>query len=67
MKVDVNATLDSNVLKMLIDHFNYSINDINSYDELTEEEKKIIDRELFYSITTSSDDKIEYTTNIKRN
>jgi hypothetical protein len=56
MKVDVNATLDSNVLKMLIDHFNYSINDINSYDELTEEEKKIIDRELFYSITTSSDD-----------
>lgn len=56
MKADVNATLDSNVLKMLIDHFNYSINDINSYDELTEEEKKIIDRELFYSITTSSDD-----------
>ena len=56
MKVDVNATLDSNVLKMLIDHFNYSINDINSYDELTEEEKKIINRELFYSITTSSDD-----------
>lgn len=56
MKADVNAMLDSNVLKMLIDHFNYSIKDINSYDELTEEEKKLIDRELFYSITTPSDD-----------
>lgn len=56
MKADVNAMLDSNALKMLIDHFNYSIKDINSYDELTEEEKKLIDRELFYSITTPSDD-----------
>lgn len=54
--IDINSVINSEVLKMLIDHFNYSIKDINSYNELTEEEKKIIDRELFYSITTSSDD-----------
>jgi hypothetical protein len=36
---------------MLVKHFNYSIRDINSYDELTEEEKKFIDKDLFNKIT----------------
>ena len=39
------------VIKMLIDHFNYSINEINSYDELTESEKEFISKELFDKIT----------------
>lgn len=53
MKVDIDAIIDSDVLKMLIDHFNYSIKDINSYDELTDDEKMIIDKELFYKVTIS--------------
>ena len=48
MKVDIDAIIDSDVLKMLIDHFNYSIKDINSYDELNDDEIMIIDKELFY-------------------
>ena len=35
----------------LKDNFEYSIKDINSYDELTDREKEIIDKELFESIT----------------
>ena len=53
MKVDIDAIIDSDALKMLIDHFNYSIKDINSYDELTDDEKMIIDKELFYKVTIS--------------
>lgn len=37
--------------KMLFDHFNYSIKDIKSYDELTNEEKSFIDRDMFERIT----------------
>ena len=37
--------------KMLIDHFNYSIKDINSHDELTNEEKLIISEKLFNELT----------------
>lgn len=54
MKMNISAIIDSKVLKALIDHFNYSIKDINSYDELTDEEKKIIDRNLFRNITSIS-------------
>ena len=35
--------LQQDVLFMLVDHFNYSVKDINSYDELTDEEKRIRD------------------------
>ena len=42
----------SNINNMLIEHFNYSIKDINSYEELTDEEKKICPKELFDQITT---------------
>lgn len=53
MKMNIGAIIDSKVLKALIDHFNYSIKDINSYDDLTDEEK-IIDRDLFHNITSVS-------------
>ncbi len=43
MKININETsIDKDVLSMLIDHFKYSIEDINSYDELTEMEKSFI-------------------------
>ena len=36
---------------MLVNHFGYSIKDINSYDELTDKEKEIISKNLFERIT----------------
>lgn len=39
------------VMKALIKHFQYSIKDIESWDELTPEEKKIIDKETFNLMT----------------
>ena len=36
---------------MLLNHFQYSIKDIDSYDELTDGEKEIISEELFDQIT----------------
>lgn len=36
---------------MLLKHFQYSIKDIESYDELTKEEKEIISEELFNKVT----------------
>ena len=35
---------------MLLEHFKYSIKDINSYEELTSEEKEIIPDWLFEAI-----------------
>lgn len=43
-----NITQD--VLFMLIDHFNYSIKDIDSYEELTTEEKMIISKDTWNKI-----------------
>lgn len=37
--------------KILLEHFKYSIKDINSYEELTEEEKEIVPDWLFEAIT----------------
>lgn len=45
-----NFRIDS-IYKMLLEHFEYSIKDINSYEELTKDEKNIIPRDLFDSIT----------------
>ena len=41
----------NSIYKMLLEHFEYSIKDINSYEELTKDEKNIIPRDLFDSIT----------------
>lgn len=41
----------NSIYKMLLEHFEYSIKDINSYEELTKDEKNIISKDLFDSIT----------------
>lgn len=53
-EIDANSLSDEEVLQMydiLVNHFGYSIKDINSYDELTDEEKEFIPRDLFEKIT----------------
>lgn len=40
-----------NIFSALLDHFQYSINDIDSYEELTEKEKEIISKEVFDFLT----------------
>lgn len=42
------------IIMLLWDHFNYSIRDINSWEDLTLEEKSFIDKELFQNITEHS-------------
>lgn len=40
----------SDFYRMLLLHFEYSIKDISSYEELTEEEKKIIPEDMFNAL-----------------
>ena len=46
-----NKNYGNELTTMLLKHFQYSIKDIDSYDELTAEEKRIISKDLFNSIT----------------
>lgn len=46
-----NRNYGNDFVTMLLDHFQYSIKDISSYDELTAKEKEIISRDLFNNIT----------------
>ena len=53
-EIDPNLLSEDEVLQlydMLVNHFGYSIKDINSYNELTDEEKEFIPRDLFEKIT----------------
>ena len=52
MKVKINELiqLDRDILFALIDHFKYSIKDIDSYSELTDEEKYIISEDTWNKI-----------------
>lgn len=52
MKVRINklTPLDRDVLFALIDHFKYSVKDIDSYSELTDEEKNIISEDTWNKI-----------------
>lgn len=52
MKVKINelTQLDRDILFALIDHFKYSVKDINSYSELTDEEKDIISEDTWNKI-----------------
>lgn len=52
MKVNINelTQLDRDILFALIDHFKYSIKDIDSYSELTDEEKNIISEDTWNKI-----------------
>lgn len=52
MKLKSTLVISNHIIHLLKKHFEYSIKDIKSYDELTSEEKKIISRELFEKITT---------------
>lgn len=47
MRINISNTKDPEIISMLINHFNYSIGDINSYDELTEREKCIITKDIW--------------------
>ena len=53
MKVRINELipLDKDVLFALIDHFKYSIKDINDYSELTDEERNLISKDTWNKIT----------------
>ena len=42
--------LDRDILFALIDHFKYSVKDIDSYSELTDEEKDIISQDTWNKI-----------------
>ena len=52
MKVKINelTQLNRDILFALIDHFKYSVKDINSYLELTDEEKDIISEDTWNKI-----------------
>ena len=52
MKVKINepTQLDRDILFALIDHFKYSVKDIDSYSELTDEEKNIISEDTWNKI-----------------
>ena len=52
MKVKINelTQLDIDILFALIDHFKYSVKDIDSYSELTDEEKNIISEDTWNKI-----------------
>ena len=52
MKVRINelTQLDRDILFALIDHFKYSVKDIDSYSELTDEEKDIISEDTWNKI-----------------
>ena len=52
MKVKFNelTQLDRDILFALIDHFKYSVKDIDSYSELTDEEKNIISEDTWNKI-----------------
>lgn len=52
MKVKINelTQLDRDILFALIDHFRYSVKDIDSYSELTNEEKNLISEDTWNKI-----------------
>lgn len=47
MLIDVSKTNNPDVLNMLVNHFNYSMRQLNSYDELTDTEKKFIPKKIW--------------------
>ena len=53
-EIDPKSLSQEEVFQMydiLVNHFGYSIKDINSYNELTDEEKEFIPKDLFEKIT----------------
>lgn len=59
IKLSINQIKqDSSLMKSLVNHFNYSIEQVSSYDELTNAEKLIISRDKFIELTEPSDNEI---------
>ena len=56
MKVKINelTQLDRDILFALIDHFRYSVKDIDSYSELTNEEKNLISEDTWNKMTLNN-------------
>ena len=50
MTLDVSKADNKDVLAVLINHFNYSMKELKSYDELTDSEKKFIPRKTAATI-----------------
>lgn len=50
----IKVLKDPRIIMLLWNHFKYSIKDINSWEDLTPEEKSFIDKELFQEITENS-------------
>lgn len=50
MTIDVSKADNKEVLAILINHFNYSMKDLKSYDELTDREKKFIPEKIWDKI-----------------
>lgn len=48
--IDISKTDNKEVIAMLVNHFNYSIQDIRNYDELTDKEKKFIPKKMWDKI-----------------
>lgn len=52
MKVNLDArNIDKDVIFALIDHFSYSVSNINSYEELAEKEKYLIAKDTWNKMT----------------
>lgn len=58
--IDEEKYSELELLNLLYKHLKYSFKDINSYDELTEEEKKIFPKELFEYLTEKEKDNNGY-------
>lgn len=56
MKIKINelTKLDRDILFALIDHFKYSVKNIDSYSELTDEEKDIISEDTWNKIVLNN-------------
>lgn len=50
MTIDVSKVDSKDVLAILINHFNYSMSELKSYEELTDKEKKFIPKKLWDKI-----------------
>lgn len=50
MIIDVSKTNNQEVLNILVNHFNYSMKDVNDYTELTDKEKKFISKKIWDKI-----------------
>ena len=63
----IKVLKDPRIIMLLWNHFNYSIRDLNSWEDLTLEEKSFINKELFQKITESSRESYILTPNTKVN